>query len=391
MKFTIGEKIRELRLAHGWRQDDLARALGVTAQAVSRWEAGGCYPDLELIPAIANCFDVSTDELFGYGNDRAEKIEAILRKVDAFHIRGRSDDGWVDECLAILRDGVAEFPQNERLRFALADTLAEAGWRRYHERTYYDEDGYLCRACDEHRRNPYWDEAIRLCETLAASAHDCEIGSGAAAILALLYRNIGEPEKAIAWANRMPPLRQSREVLSAHAADGKAAAQKIGALLLRLADTLSEQVVYALLADKNRFPADLAAQKVRGVLALWSLLCDDGNFGAYHGTLIKLHLYLSRLEWEAGRCDAAFDALDEALRHARALERCCDGQEHAYTAPLVSHVTYPTDVCDGIAQTLPDDWPFWHSPCDAQTAWEIQADPRWASWVARCRADTAAE
>ena len=78
MQLNIGTKIKELRRRDGRTQEALAEALGVTNQAVSRWESGGSYPDMELLPAIANYFHVSIDELFGYQNDREEKIKAIL-------------------------------------------------------------------------------------------------------------------------------------------------------------------------------------------------------------------------------------------------------------------------------------------------------------------------
>ena len=66
MKLTLGEKIKELRKRDGRKQEDLANALGITNQAVSRWEKDGSYPDMEMIPAIANYFGISIDELFGY-------------------------------------------------------------------------------------------------------------------------------------------------------------------------------------------------------------------------------------------------------------------------------------------------------------------------------------
>ena len=105
MQIRIGERIRELRRRDGRKQEDLANALGVTNQAVSRWEANGGYPDMEMIPAIANYFGGTIDELFGYENDRDAKVEAIIARVDAFGIKGRGDDGWVDECLSFLREG----------------------------------------------------------------------------------------------------------------------------------------------------------------------------------------------------------------------------------------------------------------------------------------------
>lgn len=75
MQVKIGEKIKDLRKAKGRKQEDLANALGVTPQAVSRWEANGGYPDMEIIPSIANYFHISIDELFGYNNDRNRIIQ----------------------------------------------------------------------------------------------------------------------------------------------------------------------------------------------------------------------------------------------------------------------------------------------------------------------------
>lgn len=73
---NIGANIAKLRKAKGATQEDLARAVGISAQAVSKWENGG-VPDAELFPAIADFFDVTIDALFGR-EVTAENVEKAL-------------------------------------------------------------------------------------------------------------------------------------------------------------------------------------------------------------------------------------------------------------------------------------------------------------------------
>ena len=61
MKLTIGTNIRALRRKHHITQEQLAEKLGVSYQSVSRWENDTCYPDMELLPALARIFSVSID------------------------------------------------------------------------------------------------------------------------------------------------------------------------------------------------------------------------------------------------------------------------------------------------------------------------------------------
>lgn len=70
---NIGSVIAERRRAAGVTQDALARHLGVTKAAVSKWELGQSVPDVTLLPRIAAYFSLSLDELFGY---RAELPES---------------------------------------------------------------------------------------------------------------------------------------------------------------------------------------------------------------------------------------------------------------------------------------------------------------------------
>lgn len=74
----IGKNVAALRKERGVLQETLADAVGVSAQAVSKWENGGA-PDAELLPAIADFFGVSVDSLFGRsGGDASAAIESKI-------------------------------------------------------------------------------------------------------------------------------------------------------------------------------------------------------------------------------------------------------------------------------------------------------------------------
>ena len=80
MTIKFGTIIKKLRTENNVTQDALATAIGVTPQAISRWEAEGGYPDIELLPAIADFFSVSTDELLGYKMSERETRLAEIKK-----------------------------------------------------------------------------------------------------------------------------------------------------------------------------------------------------------------------------------------------------------------------------------------------------------------------
>lgn len=63
MENTLGKKIAAMRKEKEWTQDELAEKLGVSPQAVSKWENGISCPDIMLLPVIARLFDTTADEL----------------------------------------------------------------------------------------------------------------------------------------------------------------------------------------------------------------------------------------------------------------------------------------------------------------------------------------
>ena len=392
MKLDLGTTIRELRRRDDRTQEELAGALGVTAQAVSRWESGGCYPDMELIPAIANVFGVSIDTLFGYQGERETKIDAILAMVDELDRQNITDDVTNDECITLLRTGLAEFPGNERLTHRLAQILSDTGWMRHREWLHYGEDGHILHRFDHHKQNEYWLEAAALWESLIDTAKDDTIRYRAISELLILYRNFGEYDKALALADRLPPLNDCREIARTNAIDGISQARYLGEGLLALANQFAELTMYALVNDIHHYDTDMPVHKVKGLIALFDFLCDDGNLGYYHKEVSYLYLYLARLQWEYGEHDEAFASLDRAAEHAMAFDRAVRTPDAMYTAPLVKHV--PVDLFhtsfvgeNTLCAVLAESFPMWCNPDYSKVEQEMKADARWEMWKTGLKED----
>ena len=67
-KIRIGECILNYRKQHGLTQSEFGEFLGVSAQAISKWERKLCYPDIFLLTDISNLIGISIDELLGKAN-----------------------------------------------------------------------------------------------------------------------------------------------------------------------------------------------------------------------------------------------------------------------------------------------------------------------------------
>ena len=78
MDKTLGKRIAAMRKEKGLKQDALAEALGVSPQAVSKWENDQTCPDISLLPALAELLGVSVDELLSGKKKETEQTVRVL-------------------------------------------------------------------------------------------------------------------------------------------------------------------------------------------------------------------------------------------------------------------------------------------------------------------------
>lgn len=388
MKVKLGEKIKELRKRDGRKQEDLANALGVTNQAVSRWENDGSYPDVEMIPSIANYFGISIDELFGYENDRENRIDALVTKIIQMNGRNNGVDINIDECLALARAAMIEFPSNERVMLCLAEVLNNAGYVRYGEYHLVDAEGYNVRDVERHRGYAEWKEAIQIYEKLLKTLSAGEMRNTALIKLTQLYQNTGEYDRALAVIETAPTIYGSYDFLRINAFDGKGRAEASGDALLKTVRACSELIIAAMLASEQNMSPSEKAESVLSAITIFDHVCSDGNFGIHHAYIARMYTLLSLYLYLDGSHDEAFAALDNSLIHFKSFEACCVNDVPAYTAPLVKLVKMDTTRFSfdkthphTEAISLAEDWPWWSVQEYALVKDNIQSDPRWQAWT----------
>lgn len=391
MQLDLGNNIRQLRHRDKRTQEALADVLGVTSQAVSRWESGGSYPDMNLIPSIANYFGVSIDELFGYTNNREQRIDALATEIRDMRRKNNGVDNNITECIATARKALLEFPGNVKLMYSLAAVLYTAGYVRYGEHHLIDDEGYSIYDTATHRKYVEWQEAITLFEKVLENLPNGKMRDSAVDKLSQLYVNTGAYDKALALTESAPTLLNSKELLRIHACDGKQQAQAMGKALLHTINTCSALIVHTTMAYQNHMTAAQKAQAISGAIKLFDQVCTDGNYGLYHSFLARLYMLQSLYLWLDNKQDAAFEALDHALIQYRAFEKICAAKEVCYTSPLLQLVNFkltkndlpdPSDPSVSAA-CLPDDWPWWSVPEEEEVKAAMKADPRWDEWVAK--------
>ncbi len=390
MQLDLGNKIRDLRRRDGRTQEALAQALGVTSQAVSRWESGGSYPDINLIPSIANYFGISIDELFGYTNQREERIDELLTQIYEMERQNRGADHNISDCIALAREALIEFPGNEKLMLALASVLYTAGGVRHGECHLVDEEGFSVYDTAKHKSYEEWQEAIPLYEKALEGLPVGKLRNRAVDELSQLYLNMGEHEKGMALADSAPDMWNSREFLRAYACDGKQYVKAHSETLLKTIRACAVFIVNITTGDQRHLSAHEKAENIASAIRLFEVICPDGNFGVHHGYIVSLELLLSLYLWLDGRKDAAFEALDRACENGLKLIQICENGTARYTAPLVrlAEEKPPCDVETARQdyQTMAEDWPWWTVPEAEQVKAEMQADPRWWEWVEKIKA-----
>lgn len=321
MKLNLGSNIKKYRKENDMTQEALAEYLDVSSQAVSRWENDTTYPDMELIPAMANLFDVSLDDLFGRNRSEKESDIAAYNQKSTEYM----NQGDVQSNLSLWREAVQKYPGDfgclSSLAYALYNTIYASG----------DNDSKYANAV----------ECIAICERILRDSTDNDARTSAIQNLVKLYSHkdfdFADEQKALDYAQLAGNLFCSREFLMEYVYFKEESAKKRQAVkqsnILQLLDHLTMSLYYGKHSSANeRIQACVASLK------LWETLIPDGNYLFYHCRIEKIYLNLAFCYAELGESENSISALEKALYHAKCFDEL-PAIEQNFTSDFVNLVT----------------------------------------------------
>ena len=282
----LHRQIQYLREQRGITQNQLAETIGISGQAVSKWETGQSCPDIHLLPSLARAFGVSIDTLFGMDWMSSESEKEIVEQYERLRHSNRLEDA-----LTLLEDALFRFPHSHTIMLYLSQTLRAI-------------------------RPDQSAKAILLCETILHNCRDDHIRYSAIQQLCYLYCANNEYEKAKKIVQTLPKTPICQDLLLEQILTGAELGEQLDTNLehfmfyiwLKLQKTAKAR---DLLSDEEIIHAHQTA------IQLYEMVYYDGNYGCFHQYLVTNYLGIAKVY--ARRKDAAhtLKALEKAIYHAQ--------------------------------------------------------------------------
>lgn len=325
MNLKIGTVIKQLRAENNITQDQLATAIGITPQAISRWESEAGYPDIEMLPVLADFFSVSTDVLLGYRrSEREEELARIKKEMERL-----SEVATVEERLAFARTAYSKYPADHEIKENLAVCL-------YHIWDDNHDPDVLC-------------EMENLCTSVIDECRDEDIRYDAIYLLITIYGESKQCEKAKAALDLLSPMKYCREFArSSGIGDGNTELY-IQDEIDKLTDCLGTAMQGLVLnEDLSNDPStwDKKIEMLRISNKLYRMIYGD-NLMFYHTRLAFNHWIISTYQMSQNKPEDALKSLVDMSAHATAYDRSykSDHGKH-YTSIFTDQLTYPVPSPD---------------------------------------------
>ncbi len=295
MEFSFGKKIKELRYAKDVTQDQLAKHLMISPQAVSKWERETGYPDIMMLPRIAAFFDVTVDELLGTGEEiRRGKIEKWEKETEEYWRTGQ-----MEKNLALWKSAYSEYPNDPDVVYNYMYAL-NVLWR-------VDKD--------PSKKEKFFE----LAEWLLQKGPNEDLRNSARQVLCFASLRLGDNEKARKYAEDAGGYESS--FLLSHVLEGEERIEHGQGLILQLITDAANQIDR--IADS--YPHNEAIEIWKYVIGLYKGLFSRGDFCFYNIRMSEYSGRLSRRYAMNGERELCLEELKNSVEYLKAFEDWAKG------------------------------------------------------------------
>lgn len=317
----LSENIKKYRLIRKMTQTQLATVFDVSEQAISRWENGNAYPDITLLPAIAEYFDITIDELMGMDNYNDEKeIDSIIATV-----KENQRHGNISENINILQEASKKYPKNYVIMNYLIDQL-------------------IFEQCDEERKMANAEKAVELCERLLSECNDREICNYVVNQEISAFQILGEMGEAIEIAKSQPSIWECRDFKLISLYNGDEQKTHAKNTVMQFAQALYWTILQ--LTDLG-FEDDSLMIRDRINIAKRALdildIIYEGDYGAESRLVWQMNRYIAAMEVLEGNVEATLQHLEQAAKYAIISDTL--PQKIFFTSTLLKGNTFETANC----------------------------------------------
>ena len=315
MSTIIGDNIKKMRRERKITQEALAAHLGLSCQAVSKWERGDSLPDISVIVPLANFFRVTTDEILGVNVARRESdIQQYLKSYAELEAQ---DD--IDAKYALVQKAYMEYPDDFRIMKLYTDYLCADP---------SVEDGYVAHKL----------ELKRTCNHILQNCPDEDIRYHAMDILSQLYYFDNDDESAIRMLSNFPSAFRTKNQMIAMLFESGSDV-RLEYSRRALAETLESlliQVRHIALEDTSFNRVDQLGYLRRAISVIEQLIPED-DYGFFHYHLSDFRFWLANRYVMTENPDAAIEQLKLAFVHAKAYDALPEVYTH--TSPMLHGYT----------------------------------------------------
>ncbi len=322
---NIGLKIKGLRKKQDVTQEKLAAYLNISYQAISKWENGTAYPDITLIPPIANFFGVTADELLGM-KDVEENKELKKYEKKYFDLRRQ---GKILKSIEVAREVLKIHPRNFQWMINLCESLTSYSFNE-EQRAYSKEHNFL-------------EEAVSICERILEDCTTDSIRHSAIHILCFSYPKINKIDKAVRLANEMPNLFACKEYLLTHIYEGEDRIKACQQLLMLITDQVCG-LIWTLISDElmgNELTSNQRIELSQKAISLLDLLFyEDKDNGFWTSVKERIYERMAKIYAKENDADNLIKTLLLAEKNAIISDESLTQNERNYNSLLVNRLTY---------------------------------------------------